>query len=241
MAAIVHLIRHGEVANPKGVVYASLPGFGLSDRGRSQARAAARHLQNRPVVAVWSSPLQRALDTAGIIARQFGIPVSIDEGLGEWTLLDRWAGTPWSELPQRFPGELEQYLEAPTSITGRETLTQLARRIAGTVERIVAVHPAGEVVVVSHQDPIQAVRLLLTGGDLATLHTDKPGHASVTTLRPGRPWEEVWTMNPEATESTSEAGLESDTSGNEGQSAAGSGAPAEGGEQLDVGGEGQLW
>ncbi len=198
MASVVHLIRHGEVENPAGLVYADLPGFGLSERGRRQARAAARHLANRAVVAVWSSPLQRALETAGEIAHPFGLPVLVDERLTEWKLTVRWSGIPWDELPTRFPGEVEAYLETPTRMPfSPEPVGDLARRISGTVSEISDSHGGGEIVVVSHQDPIQAGRLFLTGGDLDHLHTDKPRHASVITLRPGRPWEEIWVMTPE--------------------------------------------
>ncbi len=198
MSALVHLIRHGETHNPDDLVYASLPGFSLTERGRLQARAAAEHLKNRPVVAVYSSPLQRALETAGEIASRYSISVVVEPGLTEWALLDRWAGTRWDELDGVFGGELSAYLEHPADLDfAPETLSQLARRIAGVIQRLSASNPAGEVVVVSHQDPIQAARLHLRGGALENLHKDKPQHASVITLRPGTPWEEVWaTGNP---------------------------------------------
>ena len=51
---------------------------------------------------------------------------------------------------------------------------------------------------VSHQDPVQAARLLLTGGDLAALHRRKPGHAAVLTLSPGAPWRETACWEPAA-------------------------------------------
>jgi broad specificity phosphatase PhoE len=201
MASIVHLIRHGETDNPDQLVYASLSGFGLTERGIHQARAAARHLGNRPVSAVWSSPLQRALETAGEIAHSFGLPVTVEDDLREWALLDRWAGIPWVDLPRLFPGEVEAYLAAPTDLPfATESLEELARRVATALGRFTEREPSGEIAVVSHQDPIQAARLLLTGRDLAGLQTDKPGHASVTSLRPGRPWEEIWVMNPDSAE-----------------------------------------
>lgn len=95
MASYVHLIRHGEVENPEHVVYARLAGFGLSDRGRRQATEAARYLARRPVVAVWSSPLQRALETAWVLAEPHGLPVLVDDELTEWKLADDWAGIVW--------------------------------------------------------------------------------------------------------------------------------------------------
>ena len=72
MAARVHLVRHGEVHNPDHLVYASLPGFTLSERGEAQARAVARYLGRQPIVGVWSSPLERALRTAEPLAQRVG-------------------------------------------------------------------------------------------------------------------------------------------------------------------------
>jgi len=201
MSSVVHLIRHGETENPAHLVYASLPGFGLTPGGFAQAGMAARHLANRPVAAVWSSPLQRALETAGEIARSFGLPVIADEELREWSLLDRWAGHRWEELSDHFPGEVETYLSTPTALPfSPESLIDLARRMAGALARFSEREPAGDIVVVSHQDPIQAARLFVTGRDLAGLHVDKPGHGSVISLRPGKPWEEIWVMNPASSE-----------------------------------------
>jgi len=67
---VVHLLRHGEVHNPQGVIYGRLPGYHLSDLGRQMALAAADFFAERPVVAVFSSPLQRAVETATPVAQR---------------------------------------------------------------------------------------------------------------------------------------------------------------------------
>lgn len=204
MASLVHLVRHGEVHNPSALVYASLPGFGLSDTGRLQAAAAARHLGSQPVVAVWSSPLERALETAGIIARRFGVPVRADERLTEWRLLDRWAGRPWATLDTSFPGEVEAYLEHPHQLGfSSESLAALANRIRGTVELLSEQHREGDIVIVSHQDPVQAARLSFGGKSLEGLHTDKPGHCSIVTLKPSASWADLGMWTPETVNATS--------------------------------------
>ncbi len=195
MANLIHLVRHGETHNPDDVVYASLPGFDLSDRGRDQVRSAARFLGSQSIVAVWSSPLQRALGTAEIIATRGGLVVNVDTELSEWGLLDRWAGVPWADVDDRFVGELTGYLDDPTDLPfSPESLADLAKRIRGVVERLDDRYRHGDVVVVSHQDPIQAARLSLTGKPLSELAVDKPTHAGIVTLRPGSPWVEhsVW-------------------------------------------------
>ena len=79
----MHLLRHGEVYNPGGVLYGRLPGFHLSEEGRLMAKAAAGFLAGRDVVLLRSSPLDRALETAAPLAAQFGLEVHIDERLIE--------------------------------------------------------------------------------------------------------------------------------------------------------------
>lgn len=200
MASHVHLVRHGEVDNPEHVVYASLSGFPLADRGLRQAKLAARFLSSQPVVAVWSSPLERALQTAQAIAARARLPVLVHPDLTEWRLSDRWAGVPWEALPDRMPGELEAYLLDPTALPfAPETLEDLATRIATVVEQLHDRHPEGDVVIVGHQDPVQAARLHLTGRPLDRLHQDKPAHGSVITLRPGPPWIELSSWSPDET------------------------------------------
>lgn len=198
MANHIHLVRHGEVENPDNLVYASLEGFGLSERGRIQAKEVGRYLGSAPVVAVWSSPLQRALETAAPIAGRFGLPISIEPDLIEWRLLDRWIGSGWPTLDEDHPGELAAYLADPTRLDfADETLRGLAERMTSAIKSIDGRHPAGDVVIVGHQDPVQAARLALTGRDLKTLHTDKPHHGSVMTLAPRDSWKELVHWFPE--------------------------------------------
>ena len=65
---VVHLLRHGEVENPRGLIYGRLPGYRLSEDGRMMAKAAADFLAERDVVAVFTSPLERARETAEPVA-----------------------------------------------------------------------------------------------------------------------------------------------------------------------------
>ncbi|MYD04604.1 MAG: histidine phosphatase family protein [Acidimicrobiia bacterium] len=190
MASVMHLVRHGEVENPDQLVYADLKGFGLSRKGRLQAAWAGNHLADHPVRAVYTSPLDRALETARSIAVPHGLRPLILEELTEWTLLSRWAGRPWADLDAYYPGELDNYLSNPIQMDfASESLAGLARRMADVVNRLADRHPDQDLVVVSHQDPIQAAYLYLLGYFLGELHTDKPDHGEVISLvRKGTVW-----------------------------------------------------
>src|SRR5688500_10420364 len=79
----VHLLRHGEVHNPGGVLYGRLPGFRRSDDGIQMAHDAADALRDRDITVVVASPLQRAQETARPTAELFGVDVRTDERLIE--------------------------------------------------------------------------------------------------------------------------------------------------------------
>lgn len=198
MLSTLHLVRHGEVHNPEGVVYADMAGFDLSTVGQHQAAAAAAHLKGEPVAAILTSPLQRAVSTASAIAAGLDLDLVVDERLTEWRVGQRWAGVAWAALPTRFPGELEAYLEHPTDLPfAPEAIGEVALRVAAVVDQLGGTHPGGTAVLVSHQDPLQAARLLLCRRDLSTLHHDKPGHAAVVTLSSTPdPWTEVSAWAP---------------------------------------------
>ena len=186
------LVRHGEVENPDRVVYADLPGFGLSERGRAEAAAAASFLAPLSVTAIYASPLDRAQETASFISDACGAPIGTRDDLTEWLVARRWKGVTWEDLPTAFPGELEAYLDHPTDLPfAEESIPQLGNRIAAAVTELAAAHSKERIAIVSHQDPIQAGRLTLRGLPLAELHINRPGHCDVLTLEPGEPWQEI--------------------------------------------------
>jgi len=188
----VFLVRHGEVENPDRVVYADLPGFGLSERGRQEAAAAAEFLAPLSVTAIYASPLDRAQETASFISAACDVPVATRHDLTEWLVARRWKGVTWEDLPTAFPGELEAYLDHPTNLPfAEESIPALGDRVAAAVRDLAAAHPDERIAIVSHQDPIQAGRLTLRGLPLEELHLNRPGHCDVLTLEPGDPWREI--------------------------------------------------
>lgn len=198
-ASLVHLVRHGEVENPHHVVYADLPGYGLSAQGLVQARSAGARLAAASITRVISSPLLRATQTAAEIAVSHEIQPEKDEQLTEWAVGIRWAGVRWDDLEEVFPGELNAYLETPLDLEfGSESLQACGERVAAAVRAAAAAMNGGELVVVSHQDPIHAGHLALAGRTPADYHADKPAHAGIVTLQPDATrWAEAGYWQPE--------------------------------------------
>ena len=158
----VHMVRHGEVDNPQGVLYGCLPGFVLSDAGRSMADAAAEALADRDVALVWSSPLERAAQTAEPIAARHNLDVVTDErlieprnvfegltfGVGDGSLL---RPRHWRQLRNPFvPSWGEPYAE-------------IARRVISAITDARGKAAGHEAVLVSHQLPIWVTRRFLDG------------------------------------------------------------------------------
>lgn len=198
-ASLVHLIRHGEVENPHHIVYADLPGYGLSQRGVAQAEAAGIHLADREVEVVLTSPLLRAKQTATAIAAMHNLEVTFDNRLLEWGGGTRWAGVRWEQLDDVFPGELAAYLETPFDLPETmEPILDCGARVAAAVRDAAASLNGGEIAVVSHQDPIHAGYLDLAALRPDRYHADKPNHAGIVTLRPVEgPWRRVGYWEPD--------------------------------------------
>ena len=179
---IVHLVRHGEVANPNHVVYADLEGFNLSPLGVRQVHSTALHLDPRPIEGVFTSPLARARQTATAVARRHDLEPVVRDDLVETRQYPAWTGHRWDDLDTRFPGQVERYLEDASTLEDvAETLDGVAQRVSGVVIDA-ARSGLREFAVVGHQDPLQAGRLHLTGRHLSELLVDPPSHASVVTI-----------------------------------------------------------
>jgi broad specificity phosphatase PhoE len=83
MKTVVHLLRHGEVHNPQGILYGRAPGFRLSVRGEQMAERVAERVGDRDISHVVASPLERAQQTAIPIARARGVEIRTDDRLIE--------------------------------------------------------------------------------------------------------------------------------------------------------------
>jgi broad specificity phosphatase PhoE len=170
-ATRVYLVRHGKVENPRKIVYGRMAGWTLSEEGRRQAHAAAQRLAAEGVSAVYTSPLERAAETAELIARACGAPLSVREHLTEAALCARWEGLRWRDVRLKRTREWLTYLRRPLEMCDvPEPLSALASRMETAVRTLAAAHPGERIVAVSHGDPIRAAVLALTGRDLGGLH-----------------------------------------------------------------------
>jgi broad specificity phosphatase PhoE len=160
--AIVHLVRHGEVDNPGGILYGRIPGFQLSEAGRLMAKAAADYLAGRDITLLKSSPLQRATETAEPIAAEFGLEIHVDDRLIEpWNYFEgmRFAvGDGALRKPRHWAA-----LRNPFRPSWGEPYQDVAARVLAATADAARAAAGHEAVCVSHQMPIWVARRSVEG------------------------------------------------------------------------------
>jgi broad specificity phosphatase PhoE len=161
----VHLVRHGEVENPTGVLYGRLPGFVLSDAGHQMAKVAAAALAGRDVTVIRTSPLERAVQTGEPIAQEFGISPTTDERLIESENFFEGKTFGVGDGSLRRPS-VWVHLWNPFRPSWGEPYAQVAERVAAAVADARDAARGHEAVLVSHQLPIEIGRRFLEGSTL---------------------------------------------------------------------------
>jgi len=176
----VYLVRHGDVSNPKGLIYGRLSGFKLSQTGIKEAKEAGRYLASlgaKPEIIV-TSPLLRTVQTAKIIQTFF--PDA--EIIKEKKIIEGdigWQGIAKKDLIRN--GTWDRYLSSPSSITTGEGFSGIQKRVVGWVKEF-AKRPYEQAIIVSHQDLIRSLLLFLQERPLDDLNKFPAATGSVTII-----------------------------------------------------------
>ncbi len=175
-------VRHGQTPTTGTSLPGRAPGLHLADTGRAQAKAvAARIAKLKSVDAIYASPLERTRETAAPIASARGLKVTADKGLlecdfGDWTgglLKDLMKLPEWATV-QRYPSGFR--------FPNGESFSEMQQRIVAATARLVAKHPGGLVVAVSHADPIKALVAYAMGTHLDLFQRIVISPCSVTAI-----------------------------------------------------------
>lgn len=145
------IARHGETDWNVGEIFRGRLDVELNKTGLTQAEALGQHLAGLTVEAVYSSPLKRALDTAGAVAAHHALEVIIAGGLVDFNY-GAWQGLTHREVKERYAELYHRWLAEPHLVTmpDGESLDDVAERARQVVETIVAGHD-GTMVLVSHR------------------------------------------------------------------------------------------
>jgi broad specificity phosphatase PhoE len=162
---VVHLMRHGEVHNPTGVLYGRLPGFHLSDLGREMAGAVGAHLGDHDVTVVVASPLDRAQETAAPIASAHGLEIVMDKRVVEAGNYFEGKTFGVGDGSLRYPKHWAKLVN-PFKPSWGEPYREIAERMLAAIDDARRLARGHEAVVVSHQLPVWTVRSKLEGRHL---------------------------------------------------------------------------
>jgi broad specificity phosphatase PhoE len=178
---VFHLLRHGE-PNVFGRINGRLPGVGLSVRGRAEVAAVAARLAGEKIEALYASPMQRTQETAEIVSERLGLPVGCREDVieidfGEWT------GLTADEIRKDPHWQMWSNCRSIATIPGGESWRQVHDRMVSALFDLQQVHPAGNVVIVSHGDVIRSALLFALGMPLDFYSRIEVALASISTIR----------------------------------------------------------
>ena len=165
----LHLVRHGEVENPGGVLYGRLPGFSLSSLGRRMAQSAANELvdDGRPVSTLIASPLERAQQSAEPIAEAMRLPVTLDERIVEPFNAFEGQVKGGRRSAMANPRYWHRYRNPLRPSWGEPYRCIAARSLAAMNDAWDGAPETGDIVMVSHQAVIWITHLAVAGKPLA--------------------------------------------------------------------------
>jgi len=150
MITRIYFVRHGEVHNPKQIVYARLPGFKLSEKGQSEIIQTASFLKNKKIDFIYSSPILRAKQTAEIINKKvLHSRIRITKDLNE--VKTSLQGGPLKSLKL-------DYYSPPLWKNGDETPDNISDRMMRFVKKAAAKFNGKSLIAVSHGDPIMVLK-----------------------------------------------------------------------------------
>ncbi|MBW3641088.1 MAG: bifunctional RNase H/acid phosphatase [Actinobacteria bacterium] len=149
------LLRHGQTELSVQKRFSGVGDQALTEVGRAQAAAAASRLAASGAVAVVSSPLRRAQQTAAVVAGALGLDVAVEQGLRETDFGD-WEGYTFAEVREKWPRELTAWLADPAVAPPfGESFADTASRVRQARDRVLAAYGGDVAVLVSHVTPIK--------------------------------------------------------------------------------------
>jgi broad specificity phosphatase PhoE len=150
------LVRHGDTDAVGKTIAGAQPGWGLNQLGRTQVASLADRLSRRPLRAVYTSPLQRAVETAEPIAEKHRLtPLPLEE-LGE-VRFGAWEGKTMQMLDAEPDWRRFNVSRSTVRPPGGELMIETQARMVAQLEYLCGRHPDQTVAVVSHADPLRSV------------------------------------------------------------------------------------
>ena len=178
------LIRHGENDFVGKKIAGRMPGVHLNAHGKQQAEQLMEKLSRASIQKIFSSPLERAMETAEPLAGKLGLNIQTCDAFLEIQFGD-WSGKSFAELESDCRWRQWNSFRSATRIPNGETMIEVQSRFVGELERIRAENPNERIAIFSHADPIRAALMHFLGMPLDFIHRLEIDPASISILKMG--------------------------------------------------------
>ena len=183
--AYVVFVRHGQGRNNvERVLAGRTPGFGLTPKGEEQAGEAGRFLSKMGIAAVYSSPIERARQTAQIISKECSLEPAVLEELTELDM-GRFTGMHYDEVFPKYGNVFTRFYAGDEEVAamGVEPFEGVRERVRRAVSRAVSENPGRNVALVTHMDPIKAMLSEILSPSPRTLFETIIANASINVFK----------------------------------------------------------
>ena len=156
---MIIFLRHGQAENnTKKILAGRSPGVNLTETGIGQAEQSGRMLKELNISAIYSSPIDRAIQTANIVGNHCDLEVVTDDRLIELDM-GKFTKMPYDEIFARHGNVFLKFYEGSEEVSenGVETFSQVQKRVFEMVDFVIDKHKNENVVLVTHMDPIKAM------------------------------------------------------------------------------------
>jgi broad specificity phosphatase PhoE len=188
------LVRHAIHDTVGAVLCGRMQGVHLGEKGRGEARRLGGRLAREAVSGIYTSPIERAQETAMIIGSQIGQPVDVCPGIAEIDF-GEWTGARFEDLARNPQWAAWNSVRSVSRPPGGESMLEVQARAIDTIERLRSDRPDTSLVLVSHGDVIKAILLYGLGLPLDAWHRFDIDPASISTLATGEWGSKVIRMN----------------------------------------------
>ncbi|MDQ6758537.1 MAG: histidine phosphatase family protein [Acidobacteriota bacterium] len=188
------LIRHGATDAVGHTITGRLPGVHLNELGRQQAVALPERLKTFEISALYSSPMERTLESAEPLAQALGLQVEVSQALLEVDF-GAWSGLTIEELQTRDDWKMYNSFRSSSRPPGGELIGEVQIRMVTEMDRLRLQHDGQTVALFSHADPIKAALMHYLGMASDNLHRLEVSPASISEVRLDVWGVQVWGIN----------------------------------------------
>ena len=176
-----YLLRHASNDLVGKAIAGRMPGVSLNHQGQREAERLATRLGGEPIQMIFSSPLERAVETAVPLAKRLGLDIQISDALNEIDF-GVWTKLTFEQLAELPAWQRWNSFRSGSRVPNGETMLEVQARVVGEIQRLRAEYPEQRLALFSHADPLRAALAYFLGVSLDLFQRIEMAPASVSIL-----------------------------------------------------------